>query len=169
MSASMTPPRYKHTKTIIRGIYLSIGIIIVVGGAGYLIWNGRSLIDSQITEEASFAVYTPKQAPSGYVLDKNKTKLSKDTLTYVLVNKSNDKDIIVTVQPIPKNFDMKKLIGSGTVTTTSTPNGALYDLSASGKSQYLLNTGDSLIFFTSTHSIDAAAINTLATDMVKRN
>jgi hypothetical protein len=75
----------------------------------------------------------------------------------------------VTVQPQPEGFDMAKLVGSGTVNSSTTPSGTLYDLSTSSGSQYLLNTGDALVFFTSPGSIDKPTIDALAQSLSKQN
>lgn len=164
--------RVKTTRaTWLRPVFYVGAALIVLGLAGYFFQSNRPVIDRSITKDASFPVYVPKSSPAGYEINTEKTKLSSDTLTYTFSAKNDQKsdDIVVTVQPLPKNFSMQKLIGSGSVTTTNTDNGTLYDLSASQKSQYLLNTGDALIFFTSTSVIDTSAINHLASDLVKQD
>lgn len=129
----------------------------------------KPMISSQETEKVAFPVYTPRKLDSGYVIDTNKIRASGQSFAYDIRNKNNDSQITVTVQPVPSGFDMTKMTGNGTVSSTSTKNGALYNLSAGGKNQYLLNTGDALVFFTSQGEISTATINKLADELVKQN
>lgn len=150
---------------------LSLVGLGVAAVAVYMVLDSQPIISKQATEGATFPVYVPTKTPAGYVVEPVKTSLTSDMLTYTFVpdsNKDASNEIVVTVQPLPKDFNMTKLIGSGSVTTTTTNNGTLYDLSTSKKSQYLLNTGDALIFFTSAGSIDTLTINSLVADLVKQ-
>lgn len=145
------------------------GVILLLGGIWYW-YNSQSIIDRQIVNQANFTVYAPKSVPSGYSLQDDKTKVSRSMLTYSFASQSVEDDvIIVTVQPKPASFDMQQLVGSGTVNTTSTPLGLMYNLSVSGHSQYLVDTGSSLIFLTSSTEIDAVTVNKLVNDLVKLN
>lgn len=145
-------------------------LVVAVGGASATIFLHQSpVIDRQITKEATFPVYAPKTLPTDYLVDKTATKLGNGALTYTLAGKNSDATIVVTVQPLPKNFNMTKLIGNGSMSATTTKNGTLYDLSVMGNGQYLLNTGDALVFFRSNKSIDTEVINALAASLVKQN
>lgn len=143
--------------------------LALVGWLIYYFAAAPSLIDKSIIKDISFPAYVPTRAPSGYKIEPGSVKSSGETLTYTFQSNEDDRGIVVTVQPLPKDFNMKQLIGSGSVTTTNTDNGVLYDLSASQKTQYLLNTGDALVFFTSSSPIDTSTINSLASDLVKQN
>lgn len=148
--------------------YAALVVTVLGAGVFYIFWNNRSVVDKSVVDQATFTVYTPKSAPSGFSIDSAKTELSGELLTYSFSSEKQDKSISVTVQPLPPNFDMQQLIGSGTVTSTSTNNGILYDLSAGGVSKFLLNTGDALIFFTAPGRIDTATVNSLASSLVRR-
>ena len=153
-----------------RLVWLALLLVIVGGVTAYVLMRSRpTLIDHTLIAEADFPVYTPQRPPSGYTLDASRTNVSSTAMTYTFTAKDSQSSIVVTVQPLPANFDMQKLIGSGTVTTTTTSNGTLYDLSAGGKTQYALNTGDALLFFTSTTAINAATINALVADLARAN
>lgn len=125
-------------------------------------WDNRPLLDPELTREADFPVYAPKAPPSGYKLEKDKTSLSDDVLTYVFDDKSGDSDITVTVQPRPANFDMSQMVQGGSIDAISTNRGMIYNLSIGGSSRYLLDSGDALIFFTSPSQIDKQTIVSLA-------
>ena len=153
-----------------RLLWLALLLIVIGGVTTYILLRSRpALIDQALIAEAGFPVYTPQRPPSGYTLDASRTDVSSTAMTYTFTAKDSQSSIVVTVQPLPANFDMQKLIGSGTVTTTTTSNGTLYDLSAGGKTQYALNTGDALLFFTSTTAINAATINALVADLARAN
>jgi hypothetical protein len=62
---------------------------------------------------------------------------------------------------------MTKLIGSGTVTTRGTDLGILYDLSTPSKTQYLLKTEETLIFFTSQDDVSVEQVVSLVDSLVK--
>ena len=147
--------------------YLALGLVLTGLGVGYLIWSNQSVVDRQAIRQAPFTVYAPKSSPAGFAIIDEKTELSDDLLTYSFSNQAQDREIVVTVQPLPPSFDMQQLICSGTVSSTSTKNGMLYDLSTSGSGKFLLNTGDTLIFFTSSTTIDTATVNSLASDLVR--
>ena len=68
---------------------------------------------------------------------------------------------------MPSGFDMTKLIGSGTVTTRGTDLGILYDLSTPSKTQYLLKTEETLIFFTSQDDVSVEQVASLVDSLVK--
>ena len=68
---------------------------------------------------------------------------------------------------MPSGFDMTKLVGSGTVTTRSTDLGILYDLSTPSKTQYLLKTEETLIFFTSQDDVSVEEVTSLVDSLVK--
>lgn len=147
--------------------YALVAVLVVVGVSIYMTSRSQ-LLDHKLIKEASFPVYTPKQAPSGYSIDQDKTKLTDKALNYTFASDMDKPNIVVTVQPQPEGFDMTKLVGSGTVNSSTTPNGTLYDLSTSGGSQYLLSAGDALVFFTSPGDIDKSTINFLAQSLSKQ-
>ncbi len=167
--SSLSAPnhRWSRKKKVLTGVLIVVGIGVVFGAIFF--FHRPPVIDRDIVKEAAFPVYTPKTLPTDYLVDESETKLGNGALTYTLVNKNNNATIAVTVQPLPKNFNMTKLIGNGSVSATTTKNGTLYDLSVMGNGQYLLNTGDALVFFRSSKSIDTEVINTLAANLVKQN
>lgn len=155
-----------------RLLWLLVGAIVVVGaiGAGIYYYIATSpAISRSVVNEAEFSVYAPNHAPSGFHVDDDRTNLSDTMLSYVFVGQSDEREITVTVQPTPAGFDMSQLIGSGSINSTTTSNGTLYDLSAGGTSRHLLNTGDALVFLTSAQNIDTTTINQLAQSLRKLN
>lgn len=132
-------------------------------------WLNRPLIDKSIVKDATFPVYIPKEAPEGYKLDSGQTKLDSDMLVYEFVSQDHGGRVVVTVQPMPTSFDMQKLIGSGSVSSTSTELGALYDLSVSSNSKFLLDTGDTLVFLTSDRRIETSTITAIANNLNRQN
>lgn len=157
-------------KRKIWGVIIGVAVIVLGLSVGAVkFFHHPTLIDSTIVREAAFPVYTPTTIPHGYLVDKTETKLGNGALTYTLVNDTTNQTIVVTVQPQPKNFNMTKLIGNSSVGATATKNGTLYDLSVMGNGQYLLNTGDALVFFRSSKSIDTEVINALATSLARQN
>lgn len=175
------PRRYRSIKSaiyevqwrrVLQSRYIVIGglvvVIIVLAGA-YYVWVNRPLLDADITDRAKFTVYVPTTSPNGYDLEKDLTVVSDDTLTYSFANRYDNATITVTVQPRPSHFDMKQMAEGGSVNSTATQNGTLYNLSAEGTSKYLLDMGDSLVFITSAKNINTATINALAASLKKVN
>ena len=159
--SSSRAPRY------IRWI-VGVAIVLLVAIAGaYFFISRQPIIKPSEIKDVSFPIYSPTKEPKGYELDRSATQLSKDTFSYTFVSDSDDDDIVVTLQPVPSGFDMTKLVGSGTVTTRSTDLGILYDLSTPSKTQYLLKTEETLIFFTSQDDVSVEEVTSLVDSLVK--
>ena len=159
--SSSRAPRY------IRWI-VGVAIVLLVAIAGaYFFISRQPIIKQSEIKDVSFPIYSPTKEPKGYELDRSATQLSKDTFSYTFVSDSDDDDIVVTLQPVPSGFDMTKLIGSGTVTTRGTDLGILYDLSTPSKTQYLLKTEETLIFFTSQDDVSVEEVASLVDSLVK--
>jgi hypothetical protein len=141
-------------------------LLVAIAGAYFFISRQPIIKPSEI-KDVSFPIYSPTKEPKGYELDRSATQLSKDTFSYTFVSDSDDDDIVVTLQPVPSGFDMTKLVGSGTVTTRSTDLGILYDLSTPSKTQYLLKTEETLIFFTSQDDVSVEQVASLVDSLVK--
>ena len=147
---------------------VGVAIVLLVAIAGaYFFISRQPIIKQSEIKDVSFPIYSPTKEPKGYELDRSATQLSKDTFSYTFVSDSDDDDIVVTLQPVPSGFDMTKLVGSGTVTTRSTDLGILYDLSTSSKTQYLLKTEETLIFFTSQDDISVEEVTSLVDSLVE--
>ena len=147
---------------------VGVAIVLLVAIAGaYFFISRQPIIKQSEIKDVSFPIYSPTKEPKGYELDRSATQLSKDTFSYTFVSDSDDDDIVVTLQPVPSGFDMTKLVGSGTVTTRSTDLGILYDLSTPSKTQYLLKTEETLIFFTSQDDVSVEEVTSLVDSLVK--
>ena len=147
---------------------VGVAIVLLVAIAGaYFFISRQPIIKQSEIKDVSFPIYSPTKEPKGYELDRSATQLSKDTFSYTFVSDSDDDDIVVTLQPVPSGFDMTKLIGSGTVTTRGTDLGILYDLSTPSKTQYLLKTEETLIFFTSQDDISVEEVTSLVDSLVE--
>ena len=147
---------------------VGVAIVLLVAIAGaYFFISRQPIIKQSEIKDVSFPIYSPTKEPKGYELDRSATQLSKDTFSYTFVSDSDDDDIVVTLQPVPSGFDMTKLVGSGTVTTRSTDLGILYDLSTPSKTQYLLKTEETLIFFTSQDDVGVEEVTSLVDSLVK--
>ena len=152
----------------IRWTIVSVAAVLLVAVAGaYFFISRQPIIKQSEIKDVSFPIYSPTKEPKGYELDRSATQLSKDTFSYTFVSDSDDDDIVVTLQPVPSGFDMTKLVGSGTVTTRSTDLGILYDLSTPSKTQYLLKTEETLIFFTSQDDVSVEEVTSLVDSLVK--
>ena len=147
---------------------VGVAIVLLVAIAGaYFFISRQPIIKQSEIKDVSFPIYSPTKEPKGYELDRSATQLSKDTFSYTFVSDSDDDDIVVTLQPVPSGFDMTKLVGSGTVTTRGTDLGILYDLSTPSKTQYLLKTEETLIFFTSQDDISVEEVTSLVDSLVE--
>ena len=147
---------------------VGVAIVLLVAIAGaYFFISRQPIIKPREIKDVSFPIYSPTKEPKGYELDRSATQLSKDTFSYTFVSDSDDDDIVVTLQPVPSGFDMTKLVGSGTVATRSTDLGILYDLSTPSKTQYLLKTEETLIFFTSQDDVSVEEVASLVDSLVK--
>ena len=158
---------FSRASVYIRWI-VGVAIVLLVAIAGaYFFISRQPIIKQSEIKDVSFPIYSPTKEPKGYELDRSATQLSKDTFSYTFVSDSDDDDIVVTLQPVPSGFDMTKLVGSGTVTTRSTDLGILYDLSTPSKTQYLLKTEETLIFFTSQDDVSVEEVASLVDSLVK--
>lgn len=171
--SSKPRPADKGKRRLSRRARKTLLLVVLVGvllaGVAYYYWSKRTVLDEQIVKETGFTVYAPKDPPAGYELNEDSVKSDSGTVSYVFDGVLTDKSITVTVQPKPSGFNMSQMIDKGSIQSKAVASGTLYDLSAGGTSQHLLDTGDSLVFMTSSESIDTATINALAEDLVKQN
>ena len=138
--------------------------VILLGGVWYW-YDSRVVVDRAVLAEASLKVYSPRQAPDGYRVASDQTSLRQGILSYTFTNDTENSDITVTVQDKPINFDMGQLTHGGTVNSTLTDKGTLYDLSAGGINKYLLDTGTSLIFITTPSDVVRETVDSLVRDL----
>lgn len=151
-------------------IIVSIVSVLLVGGAlGYWLLFGRSAspLPKEIVTQATFPVYYPKELPEGYTLKPNSASGDDTTVFYTLVDASGQQAVTVTMQATPPGFDAAKMMGSTPIPTTITPAGTLYDLSIGGSSKYMLTTGETLAFITSSQTIDAKIINAIVNNLAE--
>lgn len=146
-----------------------IGLLIIVIAVVYTVLVSQPLVSPTKAKEANFSIYSPKNTPNGYKFLDERVNYSNSTFSYIFAEEDGGSELTVTIQPKPKSFDMSAMSEGGSINSTSTKNGALYNLSASGASQYLLDTGESLVFFRSAKAIDNATMSSLADDLVKIN
>lgn len=173
LEASEKPPivvRWLATKKSRRIMLAVLAGVILLAGTSWYWYSNQSVVDRQLVSEANFTVYAPKAAPAGYRVDDKRTVLRNGVLSYGFVDESSPaKNITVTVQAKPSGFDMVKMTGGGSVSSRAVDAGTLYDLSAGGSSQFLLDSGEGLIFITSADSIDNSTVNSLANSLVRLN
>lgn len=151
-----------------RGFWI-LGLICLglVGLAGFRLVTDRQIVDRSLASEADFSVYSPSQAPEGYELTRSPS-LSGQILTYSFEAASGS-TIAVTNQPRPTGFDISQMSKGGSISSIATNSGTLYDLSIGQSGQFLLDTGDALIYFTSPSRIDIVTVSSLANDLQKIN
>lgn len=167
----VAPSYHRRRRTTLKKkVWIGIVVLSVIITLSILmiVQSRHTVIDRAITKEATFPVYVPKRLPTAYDVKPSETKLGNGALTYTLAAHDTQAEIVITVQPLPENFNMTKLIGNGSISATTTKNGTLYDLSVAGNGQYLLNTGDALVFFRSSKEIDAETIHSLAENLTKQ-
>lgn len=144
-------------------------MIIVIPIGGYVVYavTHPPVVPGDIAKQVGFTVYAPKRTPTGYTAQYDAALQSSSMVTYTLTNKASDTDIVVTVQPMPQHFDMRKMIGDESITSSELPVGRLYNLTTSDASQLLLETGDALVFLTASERLDIAPIRDLVTSFVR--
>ena len=146
---------------------IGLALLILVAAAVVLLLLDRPIVGRSLASEADFSVYSPSRAPEGYELTRSPS-LSGEILTYSFEAASGS-TIAVTNQPRPSSFDISQMSKGGSISSIATSSGTLYDLSIGQSGQFLLDTGDALIYFTSPSRIDTVTISSLANDLRKIN
>ena len=154
------------SKRIAAGVVV---VIIALGLAVFVALVNRPLVEPSLISQADFAVYTPNHAPKGYEIIDSQTSLSRGILSYSFVNKTDQNKITITVQERPGQFDSTQFTKGGSVSSVAADNGTLYDLSIANASQYLLDTGDALVYLTASNRVDQPVMQNLATSLTRRN
>ena len=144
-------------------------VIIAVSVVGFLFITNRPLLEPSLISQADFAVYTPNHAPKGYEIIDSQTSLSRGILSYSFVSQTDQNKITITVQQRPGQFDSTQFTKGGSVSSVAVDNGTLYDLSIANASQYLLDTGDALVYLTASNRVDQPVMQNLATSLTRRN
>lgn len=154
---------------IILLVVAGVGLVILVVGIVLYVIMSQPLVPASKAQEVPFSVYSPKSSPEGYSFVEERVNYSNSTFSYIFEEGDGESELTVTIQPKPDTFDMSAMSEGGSINSTSTKNGALYNLSASGNSQYLLDTGESLVFFRANKNLDSATMNSLADSLIKIN
>ena len=158
--------RLKSKHLIIAGATV---VVLSVGAATAVSLLDRPIVDPVVVNQANFAVYTPDNPPKGFKVVDSQTSLSRGILSFVFANEADNNKLTITVQERPGGFDSAEFTKGGSVNSMTTSNGTLYDLSIANNSQYLLDTGDALVYLTSSNRIDEPAMHALVNDLKKRN
>ena len=155
----------------VRRIWWGIGVfgVLAIGLIVTSVYTNQTIIDRSTAAEVNFTVYAPSRAPKGYVVERDQIRASNEVLTYGFRDEKTNKNITVTVQDRSSKFDIAQMSKGGSISSTATANGTLYDLSVGQSSQYLLDTGDALIYLTSPERIDNPTISALASSLKKIN
>ena len=156
----------RHKKVVMCIIVVIITTIVILT---YVAWTQQPVIDRRIIREADFPVYAPRTLPEGFAVKREQTQLGDGVLSYVFVSQKTNREITVTVQPKPKQFDMSQMTKGGSIKNVALQAGTLYDLSAGGSSRFLFDTGDTLVFLTSPDLVDMATMTNLANSLDRFN
>ena len=156
----------KKTRRIVLATIICLAVVFFVAWRWY---DARPVLDRSVVAEANFTVYEPKNVPSGYQVNGGEASLKNGILTYTINDKSDlGRDITVTTQAKPSGFDMSAMgKGGSSVSGNITNAGTLYNLSAGGTSQYLLDAGDSLVYITSPGELEPSVVNSLTASFVR--
>ncbi len=145
-------------------ILLTLG---AVAGVAFAFLGNQPMLNKQVFSEADFPVYVPKRVPSGYRLNKESVSATSEVVSYALVDDQVDNSFTITVQPTPGRFSMTQLVDGGQVKSYQTSSGTLYDLTTNKSYQYLLDTGDTLVFITSKNATDIATVKSIAENLTR--
>lgn len=153
------------------GLVLIIVIAAVLVGlmVAYYIWSNKLIVDRSLIMQADFSVYVPNQPPRGYEVRREQTSLGEGILTYGFDSLEANQSVIITVQSRPEGFNISQMIKGGSVNSSTTSNGVLYDLSTGESSQYLLDTNDALVYITSPDKLEASLIGSIANSLKRVN
>lgn len=153
----------------VKRIFWLVGLICLslVGLVSIVFLMDHPIVERSLASKAGFSIYSPSRSPSGYELTRSPS-LSGEILTYSF-EAAKGSTIAVTNQPRPAGFDISQMSKGGSISSTATNSGTLYDLSIGQTGQFLLDTGDALIYFTSQSRIDMVTVSSLANDLRKIN
>ena len=157
-------------KRKLKALVWVIVLVSIVVALGIWYWrDSASVVDRKLVSGADFTAYAPRQAPAGYKIQQDQTSLENGLLTYKFTGSSGESDIIVTVQDRPDGFNMNEISKGGSISSTAMDSGTLYNLSSGETSQFLLDTGVSLVYITSPSNVDTGTVNSLTNSLRKLN
>jgi hypothetical protein len=154
-----------------RGKYLfSTAIIlalIIIGGS--LFWrhwaNQYSPFPENVKKSVSFPIYYPSSLPKGFFLNTNSLK-SSNNLAFYNIDTIDGNKVTVSLQALPKGFDISTSVKPSIKTTVSIPAGIAYNVSTARQTIFIVETADNvLIYLSSSSSINEATMQMLATHL----
>ena len=151
----------------VRILIYALLVLGVIVGVVFIVLSNQPMISKQALTETNFPVYVPKRIPPGYQLSEESVSATSEVVSYSLVGDQADNSFTITVQPTPGRFNMAQLIEGGQVKGYQTSSGTLYDLTTSKSYQYLLDTGDTLVFITSKNATDIATVKSIAENLTR--
>ena len=97
----------KEKKPIKRPVVLAASALLLLAMAVTLVLlqtGGSSPFPKKIREQVTYSLYYPSKAPSGWKVEKSSIAAGDQSVTYQVIYDDSDK-FVVSVQPIPANFD----------------------------------------------------------------
>lgn len=160
--------RIINTKYL-RWIVLAICTATILGGlvAWQMVSRPKRYIPAELSSQVNFTVYEPTNLPNDYSLEQDSISGDPQAIYFTLIHSSGTKELTITIQKAPPEFDAAALTQGNTIPTTVLENGTLYNLSVGDSSKYMLDTGDgTLLFFTSPAKIATKDIHDIANSLV---
>jgi len=160
----------KSKKKLVLVVIFAVILVLSAGGATWFVISKNSThspFSKKFISSVNFPLHYPDPLPEGYIIDKKSIGENDDTAYYQLVNSNKKVSITITMQPTPNGFDAAKLTASASIPTSIVPSGTVYNLSIGGSSKYMLTTGKTLIFITSTDNTETKTINSIANSLTE--
>lgn len=148
-------------------LYLLVATLVLVSLV-LIILDNRPVINKSAIKGTNFPVYLPKKIPEGYQLGEESISATSNVVSYTLANRETNNSITITVQPMPGQFSMSQLAEGGQVKSYQISSGTLYDLTTEGSYKYILDTGDTLVFFRSKKPTDLDTIRYIAENLTRQ-
>lgn len=141
-------------------------LVVIAGCTALFLFNqNQSIVDAATVSKVNYDVYVPEQIPDEYKLE-GKASESNGIISYS-IDKKNGKKVTFTLQQLPAGFDMTKMIGDSKMKAIDTELGSMYDMSAGGSSRFMISTGSTLIFITSSINLESNFVRDLVNTMRK--
>jgi hypothetical protein len=167
LAQHISQPRRNRRKILIISTCIA-ATIIICAGLGSLLYahSKKSPLPKNIVQSANFPIYYPSPVPQGYSYDPDRTTASTGLLIYRLKNNANKAPLTLTLQPVPKGFNVSKVFDPKVTPATSVPVGNEYNLGIGQESKYVIITDDgTLIFITSSTKIPGSTLHSLVNNL----
>lgn len=151
----------KRVRTIAIVCFIA-GVLILAAFITFELLKPKDPFSASLRDSQNFPLYYPARVPNGFQTDPASVYQQNQAIFVTLKDKPANTNIVISQQPLPKNFNAQQLFSHNPEPALITNLGTMYDLSYQSSQRFMIVTPNSLIFIVPTKVISTNIIQQIA-------